>query len=132
MAIYIQGQEVTSGDRVGIVHGLAFDLKRSCLASAGVAEQDIGWNGTEGIQRPGHVLLIVVRIRDLSTGPEYSDDIVHTSSNQSGAGTVRNSSSGMPPSPTSSERLGLKRCVNSSIPRIGFVFSPLLTSMAMV
>ena len=126
--VHIQFEEFAGGDLVSAFPKcIPFGIESSRFAGPGVAKQHVGLRGPELFQGPR--LLITLSCKNLSAGA--GDSVVHVSSNHRWADTVRNSSSGMPPSPTSNQRWGLNCRLNSSMPRKGRLFKLLFTSMGM-
>ena len=90
-------------------------LRMECgrLARAGIAQQHVGGYRPEIAKRPGRSTFRS-HVRDLRACSVY--DGAHAGLNHSSEGTERNSLTGIPLSPTSSDPWGLKRRSNSLRP----------------
>ena len=106
------------------------DFEGGGLAGAGVAEQHVRRLGAEFPQGPGVPLPMLIRLILCNLAAGARDRVGHSASNHSLAGTLRNSLSGTPRSPTSTERRGANRLLNSAMPLTPADLEPLFASMA--
>ncbi len=131
MATHRECYEIARGDQDGFLANLpALDFERGGLAGSGVSEQDIRRLGAEFLQGPGVFLPVLIRLILCNLAAGARDRVCHSASNHSLAGTLRNSLSGTPRSPTSTERRGANRLLNSAMPLTPADLEPLFASMA--